>query len=120
MLLGLLGMLKSSQINKRTRANLESETVCTRDCTMNALKSRNWSCVWAKNKSELNVLVFTSVFHFYFFFFSEMVEPGQDLLLAALSESGISPNDLFDIDSPDVVLANPAPTPAVQQVKTRA
>nr|XP_009509132.1 PREDICTED: protein strawberry notch homolog 1 isoform X1 [Phalacrocorax carbo] len=30
-----------------------------------------------------------------------MVEPGQDLLLAALSESGISPNDLFDIDSPD-------------------
>lgn len=85
---------------------------------MNALKSRNWSCVWAKNKSELSVLVFTSVFHF--FFFSEMVEPGQDLLLAALSESGISPNDLFDIDSPDVVLANPAPTPAVQQVKTRA
>uniref|UniRef100_A0A8D2PFD4 Protein strawberry notch homolog 1 n=1 Tax=Zosterops lateralis melanops TaxID=1220523 RepID=A0A8D2PFD4_ZOSLA len=81
---------------------------------MNALKSRNWSCVWAKNKSELSVLVFTSVFHF-FFFFSEMVEPGQDLLLAALSESGISPNDLFDIDSPDVVLANPAPTPAVQQ-----
>lgn len=54
------------------------------------------------------------------FFFLEMVEPGQDLLLAALSESGISPNDLFDIDSPDVVLANPAPTPAVQQVKTRA
>lgn len=51
--------------------------------------------------------------------FLEMVEPGQDLLLAALSESGISPNDLFDIDSPDVVLANPAPTPAVQQVKTR-
>ncbi|XP_064322323.1 protein strawberry notch homolog 1 isoform X1 [Phalacrocorax carbo] len=45
----------------------------------------------------------------------EMVEPGQDLLLAALSESGISPNDLFDIDSPDVVLANPTPTPAVQQ-----
>ncbi|NXK64228.1 SBNO1 protein, partial [Sylvietta virens] len=44
-----------------------------------------------------------------------MVVPGQDLLLAALSESGISPNDLFDIDSPDVVLANPAPTPAVQQ-----
>ncbi|OXB84956.1 UNVERIFIED_CONTAM: hypothetical protein H355_016078 [Colinus virginianus] len=42
-----------------------------------------------------------------------MVEPGQDLLLAALSESGISPNDLFDIDSPDVVLATP--TPAVQQ-----
>ncbi|XP_009070171.1 PREDICTED: protein strawberry notch homolog 1 [Acanthisitta chloris] len=42
-----------------------------------------------------------------------MVEPGQDLLLAALSESGISPNDLFDIDSSDVVLANPAPTPAV-------
>ncbi|XP_008632248.1 PREDICTED: protein strawberry notch homolog 1 [Corvus brachyrhynchos] len=34
-----------------------------------------------------------------------MVEPGQDLLLAALSESGISPNDLFDIDSPDAFLA---------------
>ncbi|NXY87562.1 SBNO1 protein, partial [Alcedo cyanopectus] len=44
-----------------------------------------------------------------------MVEPGQDLLLAALSESGISPNDLFDIDASDVVLANPAPAPAVQQ-----
>ncbi|NXA49707.1 SBNO1 protein, partial [Nothocercus julius] len=44
-----------------------------------------------------------------------MVEPGQDLLLAALSESGISPNDLFDIDSPDVVLATPAPAPPVQQ-----
>lgn len=71
--------------------------------------------MWAKNKSELNVLVLTVSF----LFFSEMVEPGQDLLLAALSESGISPNDLFDIDSPDVVLANPAPTPAVQQVKTR-
>ncbi|KFQ56827.1 Protein strawberry notch 1 [Nestor notabilis] len=42
-----------------------------------------------------------------------MVEPGQDLLLAALSESGISPNDLFDIDSSDVVLTSPAPTPAV-------
>lgn len=72
--------------------------------------------MWAKNKSESNVLVFTVSF---FFFSPEMVEPGQDLLLAALSESGISPNDLFDIDSPDVVLANPAPTPAVQQVKTR-
>uniref|UniRef100_A0A8C2VI59 Protein strawberry notch homolog 1 n=1 Tax=Chinchilla lanigera TaxID=34839 RepID=A0A8C2VI59_CHILA len=43
-----------------------------------------------------------------------MVEPGQDLLLAALSESGISPNDLFDIDG-DVGLASPTPTPAVQQ-----
>lgn len=46
-----------------------------------------------------------------------MVEPGQDLLLAALSESGISPNDL--LDSSDMALANTAPTPAVQQVKTR-
>ncbi|KAM9118465.1 protein strawberry notch homolog 1 isoform 3-T6 [Pangshura tecta] len=44
---------------------------------------------------------------------SEMVEPGQDLLLAALSESGISPNDLFDIDPVDMGLATPAP--AVQQ-----
>uniref|UniRef100_F6Q716 Protein strawberry notch homolog 1 n=1 Tax=Ornithorhynchus anatinus TaxID=9258 RepID=F6Q716_ORNAN len=44
-----------------------------------------------------------------------MVEPGQDLLLAALSESGISPNDLFDIDSGDTGLVTPAPTPPVQQ-----
>lgn len=43
-----------------------------------------------------------------------MVEPGQDLLLTALSESGISPNDLFDIDSPDMGLATPPP--AIQQV----
>ncbi|XP_032656604.1 protein strawberry notch homolog 1 isoform X4 [Chelonoidis abingdonii] len=42
-----------------------------------------------------------------------MVEPGQDLLLAALSESGISPNDLFDIDPVDMGLATPAS--AVQQ-----
>lgn len=71
----------------------------------------------AQNEAELNV---TCVYVFVFFFFPpEMVEPGQDLLLAALSESGISPNDLFDIDSPDVVLANPAPAPAVQQVKRR-
>lgn len=47
-------------------------------------------------------------------FVSEMMEPGQDLLLAALSESGISPNDLFDIDSTDMGLATTAP--AVQQV----
>uniref|UniRef100_F7GKN4 Protein strawberry notch homolog 1 n=1 Tax=Macaca mulatta TaxID=9544 RepID=F7GKN4_MACMU len=44
-----------------------------------------------------------------------MVEPGQDLLLAALSESGISPNDLFDIDGGDAGLATPMPTPSVQQ-----
>uniref|UniRef100_A0A8C6QXX7 Protein strawberry notch homolog 1 n=1 Tax=Nannospalax galili TaxID=1026970 RepID=A0A8C6QXX7_NANGA len=44
-----------------------------------------------------------------------MVEPGQDLLLAALSESGISPNDLFDIDGGDGGLATPTPTPSVQQ-----
>ncbi|CAO2629660.1 Protein strawberry notch homolog 1 [Lemmus lemmus] len=43
-----------------------------------------------------------------------MVEPGQDLLLAALSESGISPNDLFDIDGGDAGLATPTP-PSVQQ-----
>lgn len=32
------------------------------------------------------------------------MDPGQDLLLAALSESGICPNDigLFDIDAQDV------------------
>lgn len=31
------------------------------------------------------------------------MDPGQDLLLAALSESGICPNDfgLFDVDSQD-------------------
>lgn len=46
-----------------------------------------------------------------------MVEPGQDLLLAALSESGISPNDLFDIDGGDAGLATPAPTPSVHQVR---
>lgn len=44
-----------------------------------------------------------------------MVEPGQDLLLAALSESGISPNDLFDIDSTDMGLTTP--TAAAQQVE---
>ncbi|XP_066506867.1 protein strawberry notch homolog 1 isoform X2 [Hoplias malabaricus] len=31
------------------------------------------------------------------------MDPGQDLLLAALSESGICPNDLFDIESQDNV-----------------
>ena len=46
-----------------------------------------------------------------------MVEPGQDLLLAALSESGISPNDLFDIDGGDAGLATPTPTPPIQQVR---
>ncbi|XP_030075420.1 protein strawberry notch homolog 1 isoform X2 [Microcaecilia unicolor] len=43
-----------------------------------------------------------------------MMEPGQDLLLAALSESGISPNDLFDSDSVDIGLVTPS-TPALQQ-----
>ncbi|XP_017344056.1 protein strawberry notch homolog 1 isoform X5 [Ictalurus punctatus] len=38
------------------------------------------------------------------------MDPGQDLLLAALSESGICPNDLFDIDSQDT-----AQSPASQQ-----
>ncbi|XP_031433049.1 protein strawberry notch homolog 1 isoform X2 [Clupea harengus] len=32
-----------------------------------------------------------------------MMDPGQDLLLAALSESGICPNDLFDLDPQDPV-----------------
>lgn len=42
------------------------------------------------------------------------MDPGQDLLLAALSESGICPNDigLFDFDSQDV--AQPSTT---QQVR---
>ncbi|XP_072096853.1 protein strawberry notch homolog 1 [Mobula birostris] len=36
-----------------------------------------------------------------------MTDPGQDLLLAALSESGISPNDLFDADPLDTGLMSP-------------
>lgn len=40
-----------------------------------------------------------------------MMDPGQDLLLAALSESGICPNDLFDLDPQDTV-----PPPVPQQV----
>ncbi|XP_053555749.1 protein strawberry notch homolog 1 [Bombina bombina] len=42
-----------------------------------------------------------------------MMDQGQDLLLAALSECGISPNDLFDGDSLDIGLI--APVPSVQQ-----
>lgn len=38
------------------------------------------------------------------------MDPGQDLLLAALSESGICPNDLFDVDPQDII-----PPPASQQ-----
>uniref|UniRef100_A0A6I8SVM9 Protein strawberry notch homolog 1 n=1 Tax=Xenopus tropicalis TaxID=8364 RepID=A0A6I8SVM9_XENTR len=45
-----------------------------------------------------------------------MMDPGQDLLLAALSESGISANDLFDGDSLDIGLIAPTPLPAIQQV----
>uniref|UniRef100_A0AAR2IS87 Protein strawberry notch homolog 1 n=1 Tax=Pygocentrus nattereri TaxID=42514 RepID=A0AAR2IS87_PYGNA len=41
------------------------------------------------------------------------MDPGQDLLLAALSESGICPNDLFDFDCQDSVQS-----PASQQVNT--
>ena len=43
------------------------------------------------------------------------MDPGQDLLLAALSESGICPNDmgLFDVDSQDV--AQPSTTQQVRQ-----
>ncbi|XP_016362539.1 protein strawberry notch homolog 1-like isoform X3 [Sinocyclocheilus anshuiensis] len=40
------------------------------------------------------------------------MDPGQDLLLAALSESGICPNDLFDVDPQDTL-----PLPASQQEK---
>lgn len=38
------------------------------------------------------------------FYFNLQMDPGQDLLLAALSESGICPNDLrlLDVDSQDV------------------
>ncbi|XP_075690059.1 protein strawberry notch homolog 1 isoform X2 [Rhinoderma darwinii] len=44
-----------------------------------------------------------------------MMDPGQDLLLAALSESGISPNDLFDGDSLDIGVIAPGPVPVNQQ-----
>ncbi|XP_053328196.1 protein strawberry notch homolog 1 isoform X2 [Spea bombifrons] len=44
-----------------------------------------------------------------------MMDPGQDLLLAALSESGISPNDLFDGDCLDIGLIAPPSVPAIQQ-----
>ncbi|XP_044131632.1 protein strawberry notch homolog 1 isoform X1 [Bufo gargarizans] len=44
-----------------------------------------------------------------------MMDPGQDLLLAALSESGISPNDLFDGDSLDIGVIAPPPVPVSQQ-----
>lgn len=39
------------------------------------------------------------------------MDPGQDLLLAALSESGICPNDfgLFDVDSQDAGQTSTAP-----------
>ncbi|XP_004709667.1 protein strawberry notch homolog 1 isoform X1 [Echinops telfairi] len=43
------------------------------------------------------------------------MEPGQDLLLAALSESGISPHDLCDIDGGDAGLVTPTPIPPVHQ-----
>lgn len=46
-----------------------------------------------------------------------MMDPGQDLLLAALSESGISPNDLFDGDSLDIGVIAPGPVPVNQQVR---
>uniref|UniRef100_A0A8C7GTK8 Protein strawberry notch homolog 1 n=1 Tax=Oncorhynchus kisutch TaxID=8019 RepID=A0A8C7GTK8_ONCKI len=46
---------------------------------------------------------------------SNMMDPGQDLLLAALSESGICPNDLFDFDPQDAAL--PSPTPQVSKTQ---
>eukprot|EP00062_Callorhinchus_milii_P021645 gi/632978590/ref/XP_007905998.1/ PREDICTED: protein strawberry notch homolog 1 isoform X5 [Callorhinchus milii] len=48
----------------------------------------------------------------------EMTDPGQDLLLAALSESGISPNDLFDADPLDTGMVTPLPTSGVQHPPT--
>uniref|UniRef100_A0A4W3J8R5 Protein strawberry notch homolog 1 n=1 Tax=Callorhinchus milii TaxID=7868 RepID=A0A4W3J8R5_CALMI len=47
-----------------------------------------------------------------------MTDPGQDLLLAALSESGISPNDLFDADPLDTGMVTPLPTSGVQHPPT--
>uniref|UniRef100_A0A8C9VLV2 Strawberry notch homolog 1 (Drosophila) n=1 Tax=Scleropages formosus TaxID=113540 RepID=A0A8C9VLV2_SCLFO len=52
----------------------------------------------------MGVLVFSAA--------AEM-DPGQDLLLAALSESGISPNDLFDISGVDAA----QPATVQQEVK---
>eukprot|EP00062_Callorhinchus_milii_P021642 gi/632978584/ref/XP_007905995.1/ PREDICTED: protein strawberry notch homolog 1 isoform X2 [Callorhinchus milii] len=48
----------------------------------------------------------------------KMTDPGQDLLLAALSESGISPNDLFDADPLDTGMVTPLPTSGVQHPPT--
>lgn len=47
------------------------------------------------------------------------MDPGQDLLLAALSESGICPNDFgqFDVDAQDV--AQPSTTQQVRWLNTR-
>lgn len=47
------------------------------------------------------------------------MDPGQDLLLAALSESGICPNDIgqFDVDAQDV--AQPSTTQQVRWLNTR-
>ena len=42
-----------------------------------------------------------------------MMDPGQDLLLAALSESGICANDLFDFEPQDAAQSSP-----LQQVKS--
>ncbi|XP_067862331.1 protein strawberry notch homolog 1 isoform X3 [Heptranchias perlo] len=47
-----------------------------------------------------------------------MTDPGQDLLLAALSESGISPNDLFDADPLDTGLMSPLSSSGIQQPPT--
>ncbi|XP_067910625.1 protein strawberry notch homolog 1 isoform X2 [Heterodontus francisci] len=47
-----------------------------------------------------------------------MTDPGQDLLLAALSESGISPNDLFDADPLDTGLTSSLPSSGIQQPPT--
>ncbi|KAG8456041.1 hypothetical protein GDO86_002011 [Hymenochirus boettgeri] len=44
-----------------------------------------------------------------------MMDPSQDLLLAALSECGISPNDVFDGESLDVGILAPTPVSAIQQ-----
>uniref|UniRef100_A0AAR2J8R9 Protein strawberry notch homolog 1 n=1 Tax=Pygocentrus nattereri TaxID=42514 RepID=A0AAR2J8R9_PYGNA len=43
------------------------------------------------------------------------MDPGQDLLLAALSESGICPNDLFDFDCQDKPAVPPTPTVTIRQ-----
>uniref|UniRef100_A0A8C7PX46 Protein strawberry notch homolog 1 n=1 Tax=Oncorhynchus mykiss TaxID=8022 RepID=A0A8C7PX46_ONCMY len=48
------------------------------------------------------------------------MDPGQDLLLAALSESGICPNDLFDFDPQDMFSADVSFVSLLQSISINA